>query len=160
MFDIYLLLGSNLGDRQACLALASDLIEIEIAEIQRKSAVYATAPWGKNDQPEFLNQVIFIRSSMQPQSVLEKIKLIENEIGRERVEKWGARCIDIDILLQSNLTVNEPDLIIPHPRMHERRFALTPLNELIPNFRHPVLDKTIYELYSQLQDNLAVSKMN
>jgi 2-amino-4-hydroxy-6-hydroxymethyldihydropteridine diphosphokinase len=159
MHDIYLLLGSNLGDRKAYLSDACAHIEEEIGPIEGKSSLYETASWGKINEPAYINQVVYLRSILEPQQVLKIIISIEKKLGRERAEKWGSRIIDIDILFCDHQVINEPDLIIPHPHLHERRFTLAPLNELIPDFVHPLLEKTINDLYCGLKDNLAVTQI-
>lgn len=159
MYDIYLLLGSNLGDRKAWLSTARIHIEKQLGKIISLSSLYETASWGKTNEPEYINQVIHLRSSMAAEEILKIIISIEKQLGRERKEKWGSRTIDIDILFYADQVVNEPDLIIPHPQLHLRRFTLAPLHELIPNFSHPLLEKSINELYCSLKDNLAVKKI-
>ncbi|HCN83368.1 MAG TPA: 2-amino-4-hydroxy-6-hydroxymethyldihydropteridine diphosphokinase [Sphingobacteriaceae bacterium] len=159
MHDIYLLLGSNLGDRKAYLSAARTHIEQQLGKIESMSSLYETASWGKTNEPEYINQVIHLRSDMTAEEVLKIIISIEKQLGRERTEKWGSRIIDIDILFYDDQIINEPDLVIPHPQLHLRRFTLAPLNELIPNFNHPLLEKSINDLYCSLKDNLAVQKI-
>lgn len=159
MYDIYLLLGSNLGDRKAWLSAARVYIEQQLGKIISMSSLYATASWGKANEPEYINQVIHLRSSMAARELLKIIISIEKQLGRERKEKWGSRTIDIDILFYADQVINEPDLIVPHPQLHLRRFTLAPLDELIPNFSHPLLEKSINDLYCSLKDNLAVQKI-
>lgn len=159
MHDIYLLLGSNLGDREAYLKQAREHISKAIGAIENMSSLYETASWGKTEEPAYINQVLHLRSDLKPEQILEIIISIEKKLGRERAEKWGSRIIDIDILFYGNQVVNEPDLIIPHPHLHVRRFTLAPLNELIPTFVHPLLEKSINDLYCGLKDNLAVKKI-
>lgn len=159
MHDIYLLLGSNLGDRIAYLRDARLHIEEQISPVENMSSLYETASWGKTNEPEYINQVLNLKSSLEPREILEHVISIEKQMGRERDEKWGSRIIDIDILFYGDRIVDEPDLIIPHPYLHERRFTLAPLDELIPNFIHPLLEKSINHLYCSLKDNLAVKKI-
>ncbi len=158
MHRIYLLLGSNLGDRLWYLQQGCQLIETEIGKIERKSSVYRTASWGNTEQPEFLNQAVCVISALSPYELLTAVLLIEKVLGRKRVEKWGSRTLDVDILFYDNDMINEPDLIIPHPLLHHRRFALAPLEEIAPDLYHPVSGKKIKELLSELSDNLYVEK--
>jgi 2-amino-4-hydroxy-6-hydroxymethyldihydropteridine diphosphokinase len=156
MPEVFLLLGSNLGNRETYLADARKRIEQEVGEIRRKSSLYLTESWGRADLPDFINQVITIQSDKKPHEILEKTQTIEAELGRERDEKWGSRTIDIDILFYGNECINSVDLTIPHPHLHERRFTLEPLLEIEPELAHPVLKKTIKQLYNNLSDSLIV----
>jgi 2-amino-4-hydroxy-6-hydroxymethyldihydropteridine diphosphokinase len=159
MFDVYLLLGSNLGDRELFLRMALRLIENDIAPVAKASAVYETQSWGKTDRPDYLNQVLMIKTELSAQEVLNKILAIELEMGRRREEKWGSRTIDIDILLYGDAVINEADLVVPHPEMHNRRFTLEPLSEIAPQLVHPVLHETIKALKNKLNDALIVKKL-
>ena len=159
MNDIFLLLGSNMGDRKLFLNRAIEHIEADIAPIVRTSSVYETASWGKTDEPDYLNQVLLLQTLLPPQIILEKILAIEALLGRKREEKWGSRIIDIDILLYGDAIINEPNLKVPHPELHKRRFTLEPLAEIAADFMHPVFKKNILQLKSELQDNLIVKKV-
>jgi 2-amino-4-hydroxy-6-hydroxymethyldihydropteridine diphosphokinase len=160
MHNTYLILGSNLGDRQKYLSDAVGLIKERLGEILAQSSVYQTASWGLLDQPDFINQVILINTKLRPKKLLEKILAIELELGRERELKWGSRVIDIDILFYEDRIVDSPELKIPHPLLHERRFCLQPLNELAPEFVHPVLKKSVNRLLMDLSDTLFVKKLS
>ncbi len=159
MIGVYLLLGSNLGDRVGYLEQATDLISKDVGAILRLSSIYETQSWGKTDEPDYLNQVIYLETDLPAGTILEKILGIENKMGRIRQVKWGSRIIDIDILFYGEHTINQPGLIIPHPELHHRLFTLAPLDELIPNFMHPVLGKQIFELKSELKSDLHVKKL-
>ncbi len=159
MIDVFLLLGSNLGNRQAYLQQAMGHIETDIAPIVKSSSVYETEAWGKTDAPNYLNQVIQLKTDLPPQVILQKILNIENILGRKREEKWGSRIIDIDILFYGSDVVDEPGLHIPHPELHRRMFTLVPLNEITPDLIHPILNKSIFYLKSELKDNLIVKKL-
>jgi len=154
--DVYLLLGSNLGDRLQVMQTARELIQKEIGEIHAISSVYETAPWGVLDQPAFLNQVVKIQTELEPEEVLRIILEIEHELGRVRYERWGARVIDIDILYFRNLILNSARLTIPHPRLHERRFTLAPLAEIAPDYVHPVLNRSSLQLLASCPDDSEV----
>ena len=143
---VYLLLGSNLGNRKEILEKAIELIAQKVGIIISQSKDYETKPWGVTDQPDFLNLAIAVYTSQSPWEVLERTQSIENQLGRVRKEKWAARLIDIDILFYGDEIINESDLKVPHPLMQERDFALTPLAEIAPNFVHPVFGKTVLEL--------------
>ena len=160
MFITYLLLGSNLGDRKKYLFDATANIEKKIGVIIRKSSLYQTASWGKPDQPDFINQVISVETDLLPIELLKRVLEIELVLGRQRVEKWGSRTIDIDILFYESSIVNHPDLTIPHPYLHERRFSLMPLAEIAPDIIHPIFNRSIKELLDNLSDNLFVKKLS
>ncbi|MGB4774578.1 MAG: 2-amino-4-hydroxy-6-hydroxymethyldihydropteridine diphosphokinase [Daejeonella sp.] len=156
---IYLLLGSNLGDRKQYLANAVQMLSNTVGPVIQQSSLYQTSAWGNTSQPDFINQVIYCQTGLDPYRLMEEIISIENSLGRERVEKWGSRTIDIDILFYGNEIIHEKDLVIPHPHLHERRFTLAPLAEIAPQFIHPVFHQTITELYLNLDDNLQVKKL-
>jgi 2-amino-4-hydroxy-6-hydroxymethyldihydropteridine diphosphokinase len=159
MVNVFLLLGSNLGNRQSFLQQAIDRIRQLAGIIVKQSAIYETQAWGKTAEPDYLNQVIEIQTSLLPCNLLKTILGIELELGRERKEKWGSRTIDIDILFYAHDIINEPDLVIPHPQLHNRRFTLEPLAEIAPGFVHPILKHTMLQLKFGLQDCLVVKKL-
>jgi 2-amino-4-hydroxy-6-hydroxymethyldihydropteridine diphosphokinase len=147
---VYLLLGSNLGNRKEILDKAIELLSQKVGIIISQSKDYETKPWGVTDQPDFLNLAIAIHTKLKPLEILEQTQAIENQLGRVRKEKWGARLIDIDIIFYGNEIIDGPNLKIPHPLMQERDFALIPLAEIDPDFVHPVLGKTILELRNRI----------
>lgn len=159
MFITYLLLGSNLGNSLKYLSDATLLIGHRVGEVIASSSVYCTAAWGKHDQPDFKNQVISVSTQLSASELLNEVLLIEKELGRERGERWGSRTIDIDILLYGTEIIDEPDLKIPHPFLHERRFCLEPLCEINAELFHPVYRKSLSKLLSELTDNLSVKKL-
>ncbi len=159
MTNVYILLGSNLGDRLAYLKDATAHIETEVSPVIKASAIYETQSWGKTDSPDYLNQVILIQTEIPAPALLQKLLNVEWVIGRIRHEKWGPRTIDIDILFYGDEIINTPDLQTPHPHLHTRRFTLEPLAELAPNLIHPVLHKNILQLKNELTDNLIVKKL-
>lgn len=152
----YLLLGSNLGQRETNLKMARSLIENSGGVILQSSKVYESAAWGKEDQPDFLNQVIKIHTSLNPHALLEKLSWVETSLGRLRKVKWGERIIDIDILFYEDEIVKDKALTLPHPGIPNRRFTLIPLNEIAPTLIHPQLDKTISQLLARCKDKLKV----
>ena len=155
----YLLTGGNIGNRMDYLSKAQNLIAQFCGEIVHLSGVYETAAWGLEDQASFYNQVICIDTALEPEALLRQILAIEEQMGRIRTIKMGPRIIDIDILLIDDLVIDSPLLTVPHPFLPERKFALTPLNEIAPDLVHPVLDKTINELLNECKDPLNVYKI-
>ena len=159
MSKTYLLLGSNLGNSQKQLEVARKHISKKMGEILRSSSFYCTSAWGNTNQPDFLNQVIIINNKLCPEDSMATILDIETKMGRIRTEKNAPRIIDIDILFYNKKIINTKHLTIPHPLMQERNFVMLPLNELSPNFVHPVLKKNIHTLFLTCKDKLAVNKI-
>jgi 2-amino-4-hydroxy-6-hydroxymethyldihydropteridine diphosphokinase len=148
-----LLLGTNLGDRLDHLDKASAYIEQNAGNILKKSSVYETAPWGIKEQDNFLNSAVLINTILPPKYLLDQLLSIEKKLGRERKEKWGPRIIDIDILYYNNDIVNKTDLKIPHPFLQDRRFSLVALNEISPDWEHPILKKTVSQMLIDCKDD-------
>lgn len=157
--DVYLLLGSNLGNKKNYISDAIACIKEHIGFVKNESSLYKTAPWGKTDQPDFINKALIIVTFLEPKQVLDKILYIEKSLGRERTEHWGSRTIDIDILFYGNEIVEQPGLSIPHPQIQNRAFALLPLLEIAPDFIHPVFKQSIRQLRNKLNDDLSVEKI-
>lgn len=157
---IFLLLGSNLGDKLLHLSQAISKIEEQIGKVEKVSSIYETAAWGKTNQPSFYNQVIKISTSLKPLQILKIVLQIEHEIGRKRFEKWGARIIDIDLLYYQNEVFTNQELTIPHPQIQNRKFTLIPLCEIAQEFIHPTLKVTQQQLLEQCDDILEVIKLN
>jgi 2-amino-4-hydroxy-6-hydroxymethyldihydropteridine diphosphokinase len=158
--NVYLLLGSNLGDRETLISDALTEIAQHIGPVFSKSSLYETAAWGKEDQPTFLNIAIGVKTMLSPLEVLEKVLEIELELGRVRHEKWGARLIDIDVIFYGNRVVDMGEkLQVPHPQMQFRKFVLEPLNEIAAEYMHPILQLKVSEILERLNDNLSVSKL-
>jgi len=157
---VYLLLGSNLGDREQLIEDAIKQIANEIGEVFIRSSVYETEPWGNEDQPSFLNIALGVKTKLTPIDVLNKALEIELELGRVRHEKWGSRLIDIDLIFYDDIVVDMgAELQIPHPQMQYRKFVLEPLAEIAPDYIHPGLKITVREVLERLRDNLSVSKI-
>ena len=156
MKEVYLLLGSNEGDRQANLSKASALIELRCGKIICASSIYETEAWGLKEQNAFLNQALAIQTSLTAYTLLTTLKEIERETGRTETVKWGPRVIDIDILFYSSDIVELPELKIPHPFLHQRRFTLTPLNGIAKDFVHPILKKSVKQLLEECADDSGV----
>jgi 2-amino-4-hydroxy-6-hydroxymethyldihydropteridine diphosphokinase len=152
---VYLSLGSNLGDRSANLARATERLSSADLRVLRASSVWETEPRDLPDQPWFLNQVVEVQTSLFPRQLLQRLHRIEREMGRVRTTPKGPRPIDLDILLFGRAVVNAPDLEIPHPRMKERRFVLEPLAELAPDLRHPVTRRTVRQMLSEVSSQPA-----
>ncbi len=148
-----ILSGSNLGDRLENLAKALSLININNISLVRSSHIYETEPWGNTDQPLYLNQVFEIMTTMSAPALMKTLLDIEKEMGRVRRKKWSARIIDLDILYYNHEIINMEGLTIPHPHLHERRFVMEPLAELLPELIHPILRKSNYEILMSLQDD-------
>jgi len=155
----YLLIGGNLGNRSANLQNALHQIEKNCGKILDLSAIYETAAWGLSNQPSFYNQAVSIQTNLEPKALMEQLLAIETNMGRIRSIKLGPRLIDLDILLINNLILNTETLILPHPSMEQRRFALLPLAEIAPNLMHPILHKTVQELLMHCSDQLDVQKL-
>ncbi|OOQ56881.1 2-amino-4-hydroxy-6-hydroxymethyldihydropteridine diphosphokinase [Mucilaginibacter pedocola] len=159
MITVFLLLGTNLGNRQMFLQQAIESIEKQIAPVQQVSSIYETQSWGKTDEPDYLNQVVMLQTNMPARQVLTTILDIEAQMGRKREVKWGARTIDIDILFYGSEVIEEEGLVVPHPQLQNRRFTLEPLAEIAPAFVHPLLNENILTLKNELKDSLIVKKL-
>ena len=149
----YVALGSNLGDKEANLHKALELLQERGVEIVKTSTFISTEPYGVTDQPQFLNGVCEVRTSLEPLELLHTLLDIEQEMGRVRLRHWGERNIDLDLLLYEDVVMDTPELKLPHPDMQNRDFVLLPLAEIAPELVHPILQKSIEEL-----SNLYISK--
>lgn len=153
---IFLGIGSNLGDRPQNLEGVKRLLSIQILA---SSSIYESEPVGYLNQPWFLNAVIQVEEGLSVRELLNRAQQVEKMLGRKRDIPKGPRTIDIDILFYNDLVLNEPDLIIPHPAIPERKFVLQPMDEVAPQFEHPVLHKTIHQLLDECPDHSIVRKL-
>jgi 2-amino-4-hydroxy-6-hydroxymethyldihydropteridine diphosphokinase len=153
---VFLLLGSNMGDKKQQLEKAISLIRKECGPIKRSSSIYETEPWKVEGQDVYYNMAVEIETTLTPDTLLKQIKHIEKEMGRQSREKWAPREIDIDILFFGRKVIKQKELQIPHPHMHERNFAILPMMEIAPDFKHPTLDHSMEDLYEKSTDNCEV----
>jgi 2-amino-4-hydroxy-6-hydroxymethyldihydropteridine diphosphokinase len=147
--SIFIALGSNLGYRWSNLRTARDALVPEV-QVVKASTVYITTPWGFEDQPDFLNQVLEVRTSLEPLVLLQYLKTIETKMGRKESFRNGPRLIDLDILFYGKRVIDTMELHIPHPHLQERAFVLVPLNEIAPDFIHPVFQKSVEDLLEEI----------
>lgn len=152
MLFAYIALGSNLGDKEKNLRRALLLLTQQGVEVVRVSSFLSTEPYGVTDQPQFLNAVACVRTSLAPLALLDVLLATELAMGRVRLRHWGERNIDLDLLLYEDVVLDTPRLRLPHPDMQNRDFVLLPLAEIAPELKHPTLQKTIYELKENLMN--------
>ncbi|MEI7897679.1 MAG: 2-amino-4-hydroxy-6-hydroxymethyldihydropteridine diphosphokinase [bacterium] len=183
MNEVFLLMGSNRGDRENFMGLALEMIEKMAGRVCAKSFLYETDPWGFDDPVPFLNQVVEVDTSLTPQELLDQLLTIEVRLGRirpfdgcgcsvpsvasavkepgnEAAPVYSGRTIDLDILFYGQRLVFSDSLMIPHPRLHERKFTLIPLEEIAPLFIHPVLKRTVSALLRECRDQSKVLKFS
>lgn len=158
MTQLFLSLGGNLGNTREIFEGAYPLIEKKIGKISVYSSIYQTQAWGPIPQADFLNQVLLVNTSLKAEACLAEILEIEREFGRERKERWGPRTLDLDILYYGDKVIAESDLSIPHPRIAERKFILTPLAEIAPTFTDPASRKTMVTLLADCLDKGQVNR--
>lgn len=158
MKNVFLSLGSNIGEREAQLLQAVQRLEAAGVLVVRTSSVYETEPQDLREQPWFLNLVLEVETSLSPVQLLDRIQAIEESVGRKRDVLKGPRSIDIDILLYGDCVVETEDLQIPHPRLAKRRFVLEPLAELVPDLRYPQSNRTMRDLLRDVQDQRVVMR--
>lgn len=160
MIKLYILLGGNLGDKQKFFSEARTRLSQHVGTITNQSAIYETEPWGFESDDIFWNQVLEISTALSPKKVLQQTQHIELELGRIRkANQYDSRIIDIDILFYDDQVIELENLIVPHPRIQERKFALVPINEIAPELIHPVFQKSIRQLLDECPDLLSVEKV-
>jgi len=149
MSTVYIGIGSNLGDRHKNCLRAIELLRQNGLLVTKQSSMHETEPWGVTEQPEFVNMAVEAETELAPIKLLEMLKKIEKDMGRQDTIRWGPRIIDLDILLYDNIILRTDSLTIPHPLMHEREFVLEPLSEIAGDLIQPVLKKSIADLLKE-----------
>ena len=160
MAEVYLLLGSNMGDMLQHLAKAKTLLAERRGVLKAQSYIYETAAWGNTEQQSFYNQAVGIETTLAPADLLVAVKAIEKEVGRVETVHWGPRIIDIDIILYGTEITDLPQLKIPHPYMHQRRFTLMPLADIAAQAVHPIYNRTVAELLAACDDTSEVVRID
>ncbi len=155
MFNVFIGIGSNLGNRTENCLLAIELLS-NFTIIKSVSSFYETEPVGNEDQPKFINAVAKVNTLLSPLNLLNSLKEVENQLGRERNEKWGPRTIDLDILIYEDFVLDSQEITIPHKDLNKRRFVLEPLCEIEPWLEHPGLKKTMSNILKNLVDEREV----
>ena len=153
MAIVFLSIGSNLGNKKNNILTSIKYIK-QFAKVIKKSFLYETSPVGYLNQPYFFNCVIQIETDLGPMTLLDRLKSIEKLMGRKKTVRWTNRIIDLDILFYDNSIIQTQKLIVPHKELHKRKFVLYPLEEIVPNYIHPILKKTVSRLKYSLKDNL------
>ncbi len=156
---VVLSLGGNIGDVKETFITVMSLLAKEVGEILLISPLYRTKAWGMEDQPDFLNQVLVLNSDLEPQELLKGCMEIEIKLGRVRKQKWFERTLDIDILFFNEEIIETSNLTIPHMFIHERNFVLFPIVDIIPDFIHPLLGKSMNELKKECKDELPAIRL-
>ena len=157
MHTTYLHLGSNQGDRQHMLAEARRYIAARVGLVVKCSHVYETAPWGVEEQADFYNQALMVRTELDVEELLQETQKIERLLGRAPNKRWHERPIDIDIIFFDNVIFRNRELVVPHRHLHLRNFVLIPLMEIAPSFIHPQLNRTIEQLLAASPDHQEVA---
>jgi 2-amino-4-hydroxy-6-hydroxymethyldihydropteridine diphosphokinase len=152
----FLHLGSNEGNRLEMIDKATAMIEGQIGKLLIKSSLYETEAWGMKDQPDFINQAVKIDTPHTSLETLQLCKKIEHELGSMKKEKWGQRSIDIDLLFWNESIISDENISLPHPQIENRNFVLIPLMEIAGEFIHPVLNKSIEEIFDECEDDCEV----
>lgn len=156
----YISLGGNVGNTQEIFQEALKEVEKRIGNILQQSSLYQTAAWGNTEQNDFLNQVVWIESALEANQLLDSLLTIELLFGRERKEPWGPRTLDLDLLFFNQEIIQTDHLMVPHPRIKERKFILVPLNEIAVDYIDPQTGKTIEAILQDCSDDLAVKKIH
>lgn len=159
MAKVYFTIGGNVGDREFNLTETARLISDRIGSIRKQSSIYESEPWGFSSELNFLNQVLVVETNLSPAALLLEISFIESKMGRVRSGVgYSSRTMDVDILFYDHQIMLTPDLVVPHKQMHKRRFVLEPLNEVAPEFIHPLFSLTAHELLVTCTDEAKVWK--
>jgi dihydroneopterin aldolase/2-amino-4-hydroxy-6-hydroxymethyldihydropteridine diphosphokinase len=148
---VYISLGSNLGDKEKNLKDAIEFMKcLSYTDVISVSPFYLTEPQGVKEQPYFLNGVVKLETMLKPDELLDKLKRIEETMGRKKTRRWGPRIIDLDIVFYDDIVLEDEKLVIPHPQLRNRWFVLKPLNDIEPDFKHPVIGKTVNQLLEEI----------
>lgn len=164
MNDVVLLIGGNMGDRLQLIMLATDMIRKSVGSVVHASSIYETEPWGFVSDSSFLNQALFVQTELGPMDLLDVCQSIEVRLGRSRDlsndirKKYSSRPMDIDVIFYNSEVIETSRLQVPHPRMHLRNFVLRPLCDIIPDYVHPILGKTVNELFVECKDESGTIK--
>lgn len=154
------MVGSNLGNLKQNLDRSVWEMEQYAGSIRALSGYYQTAPWNMTGVPDFLNRAVLLETRLAPEELLAVLLEIEKKLGRTREQANASRIIDNDIMFYGDKVIQTGNLTVPHPRMHLRRFNLLPINEICPDFRHPVLKETIVRLLEKCEDSLVVNRID
>lgn len=160
--ELFILLGSNLGDKMRYIESAQKELENELGKLIHQSSVYESQAWGFECNSNFYNKVIVVKCDLEPAKILDITQKIEKQLGRTAKSEnnnYTSRTIDIDILFYGSEIINAERLVVPHPQIQNRKFTLLPLAEICSEFIHPILNKTIAELVSECEDNCWVRKI-
>jgi 2-amino-4-hydroxy-6-hydroxymethyldihydropteridine diphosphokinase len=161
MHKVFLGIGGNIGNKADNFNKVYTLIKNELGEIVKSSSVYETPPWGFSADENFWNQVLLVETELSPDELLRKIAEIENQFGRKReIGKYNSREMDMDILYYDDIFIESENLIIPHPRIQHRKFVLVPLNEIAPDFKHPLLRLTSFQMLEICRDQSVILKLS
>ncbi len=161
MHKVFLGIGGNIGNKADNFNKVYTFIQNDLGKIAKSSSVYETPPWGFSSDDNFWNQVLFIETDLSPIELLQKIAEIENNFDRKReVGKYNSREMDIDILYYDNIYIETENLTIPHPRIQQRKFVLVPLNEIAPDFKHPLLRLTSFQMLENCKDGSVILKLD
>ncbi len=156
----YIGIGSNLGDRvRQCEKAISEILRVDGNELLARSSFFRTEPLGYTSQPWFVNGVVKIATDLDPVSLFQSLKTIEGLLGRTETFRWGPRSIDLDLLFFNQACIETPEIKIPHPRIHERKFVLVPLAEIDSNLLHPVFKKTVRDLLNEMKEPQGIEKL-
>ncbi len=160
MNTAYILLGTNLGDKTANIKTACQKISSGCGTILQHSSLYETSPWGVTEQASFLNCALCLNTPYAPEILLQRLLDIEKEMGRIRIQQWGERLIDLDLLYFNREIIRTEQLTLPHPELQNRNFVLVPLCEIAPDYLHPVLGRSNQELLDNCPDEGTVTKIS